>query len=82
MGAWNGRETTELVYYNIAGHFTDTLTGCGYLEHDQWHGACSRYYIEVKTTTGPPGASFYMTSKQYQLLSTLGKEDHCLHRLT
>ena len=73
MGAWNRRETADLVYVDSAGHFTDMLIGCGYLDHDDWYGARPKYYIEVKTTTGPCGTPFYMSGKQYRLVSTLEK---------
>lgn len=71
MAAWNRRETADLVYADTAGDFTDTLIGCGYLNHDEWHGARPKYYIEVKTTTGPCGTPFYMSGNQYRLVSSL-----------
>lgn len=49
------------------------LIGCGYLDHDDWHGARPKYYIEVKTTTRPRDTPFYMSGKQYRLVSTLEK---------
>ncbi|KAM5345808.1 hypothetical protein ACJ41O_011669 [Fusarium nematophilum] len=66
MEPWNTRETADLVYVDTAGHFTDTLIGCGCLDNE-WHGARPKYYIEVKTTTGPCGTPFYMSGNQYQL---------------
>ncbi|KAH7166472.1 hypothetical protein EDB81DRAFT_713041 [Dactylonectria macrodidyma] len=71
MAPWNRRETADLVYVDTAGHFTDTLIGCGYLNHDQWHGARPKYYIEVKTTTGPCDTPFYMSGNQYQLMGRI-----------
>ncbi|KAH7131532.1 hypothetical protein B0J13DRAFT_529518 [Dactylonectria estremocensis] len=71
MRPWNRRETADLVYIDTAGHFTDTLIGCGYLDHDQWHGARPKYYIEVKTTTGPCDTPFYMSGNQYQLMGRI-----------
>ncbi|RBA17408.1 hypothetical protein FPRO05_02132 [Fusarium proliferatum] len=75
--AWRGRETADLVYVDTEGHLTNTLIGCGYLGHDEWHGARPRYYIEVKTTTGPCSTAFYMSGKQYQLMQQIHhNEDH------
>ncbi|KAI8670009.1 hypothetical protein NCS56_00804700 [Fusarium sp. Ph1] len=70
-GAWNRRETADLVYVDSSGHFTDILISCGYLDHDDWHGARPKYYIEVKTTTGPRGTPFYMSGKQYRLMQRI-----------
>ncbi|KAH6986493.1 hypothetical protein BKA56DRAFT_670643 [Ilyonectria sp. MPI-CAGE-AT-0026] len=71
MEAWNRRETADLVYPDTTGHFTDTLIDCGYLDHDEWHGARPKYYIEVKTTTGPCGTPFYMSGNQYRLMGRI-----------
>ncbi|CZR37438.1 uncharacterized protein FPRO_02302 [Fusarium proliferatum ET1] len=77
LEAWRGRETADLVYADTEGHLTNTLIGCGYLGHDEWHGARPRYYIEVKTTTGPCSTAFYMSGKQYQLMQQIHHtEDH------
>lgn len=77
LEAWRGRETADLVYVDTEGHLTNTLIGCGYLGHDEWHGARPRYYIEVKTTTGPCSTAFYMSGKQYQLMQQIHHtEDH------
>ncbi|KAF5710614.1 hypothetical protein FGLOB1_5378 [Fusarium globosum] len=75
--AWRGRETADLVYADTEGQLTNTLIGCGYLGHDEWHGARPRYYIEVKTTTGPCSTAFYLSGKQYQLMQQIHHtEDH------
>ncbi|KAF5589156.1 ATPase-like ATP-binding domain-containing protein [Fusarium pseudocircinatum] len=77
LQAWRGRETADLVYVDAEGHLTNTLIGCGYLGHDEWHGARPKYYIEVKTTTGPCSTAFYMSGKQYQLMQQIHHtEDH------
>ncbi|KAL5608429.1 hypothetical protein FOBRF1_008926 [Fusarium oxysporum] len=77
LQAWRGNETADLVYIDAEGHLTNTLIGCGYLGHDEWHGARPRYYIEVKTTTGPCSTAFYMSGKQYQLMQRIHHtEDH------
>ncbi|KAF4468849.1 ATPase-like ATP-binding domain [Fusarium albosuccineum] len=76
MTAWNRKETADLVYLDTAGSFTDTLIDCGCLG-DEWYGARPKYYIEVKTTTGPCGTPFYMSGNQYQLMGRIhSKEDH------
>ncbi|KAF5228970.1 hypothetical protein FANTH_14368 [Fusarium anthophilum] len=77
LQAWRGRETADLVYVDAEGHLTNTLIGCGYLDHDEWLGARPKYYIEVKTTTGPCSTAFYMSGKQYQLMQQVHHtEDH------
>ncbi|KAF4494384.1 ATPase-like, ATP-binding domain [Fusarium agapanthi] len=77
LQAWRGRETADLIYVDAEGHLTNTLIGCGYLGHDEWHGARPKYYIEVKTTTGPCSTAFYMSGKQYQLMQQIhDTEDH------
>ncbi|KAF5970597.1 hypothetical protein FBULB1_9625 [Fusarium bulbicola] len=77
LQAWRGRETADLVYVDAEGDLTNTLIGCGYLDHDEWHGARPKYYIEVKTTTGPCSTAFYMSGKQYQLMQQVHHtEDH------
>ncbi|KAF5624990.1 ATPase-like ATP-binding domain protein [Fusarium sp. NRRL 52700] len=75
LQAWMGRETADLVYVDTEGHLTNTLIGCGYLGHDEWHGARPKYYIEVKTTTGPCSTAFYMSGKQYQLMQQIHHTD-------
>ncbi|KAJ3546237.1 hypothetical protein NM208_g2100 [Fusarium decemcellulare] len=67
MAAWNRKETADLVYFDNAGRFTNTLIKCGCLGYE-WYGARPKYYIEVKTTTGPCGTPFYMSGNQYQLM--------------
>lgn len=69
LRAWVGSETADLVYVDTEGHLINMLIDCGYLDHDEWHGSRVKFYIEVKTTTGPCGTPFYMSGKQYQLVS-------------
>ncbi|PTB37137.1 hypothetical protein M441DRAFT_175588 [Trichoderma asperellum CBS 433.97] len=66
MASWRGRETADLVYDDTEGQLTNTLIGCGYLDQDEWHNARPKYYIEVKTTTGPRETPFYMSNSQYE----------------
>lgn len=70
---WHTRETADLVYADTHGHFTNTLIGCGHLNHEEWHGARPTYYIEVKTTTGPCRTPFYMSRNQFELASDSGE---------
>ncbi|KAF5659023.1 hypothetical protein FHETE_9651 [Fusarium heterosporum] len=77
MEAWRGSETADLVYVDVEGYLTNVLIGCGYLDHDEWHEARPKYYIEVKTTTGPCSTAFYMSGKQYQMMQRIHHtEDH------
>lgn len=69
MASWRGRETADLVYDDTEGQLTNTLIGCGYLDQDEWHNARPKYYIEVKTTTGPRETPFYMSNSQYERVS-------------
>ncbi|CAF3608899.1 unnamed protein product [Fusarium graminearum] len=75
LQAWRGHETADLVYFDDEGHLTNTLIGCGYLDHDEWHGERPKYYIEVKTTTGPYSTAFYMSGKQYKLMQRVHQSD-------
>ncbi|KAM0302573.1 hypothetical protein ACHAPM_004575 [Fusarium culmorum] len=75
LQAWRGHETADLVYSDDEGHLTNTLIGCGYLDHDEWYGERPKYYIEVKTTTGPCSTAFYMSGKQYKLMQRVHQSD-------
>ncbi|KAK2592305.1 hypothetical protein QQS21_009995 [Conoideocrella luteorostrata] len=68
IDAWPHSETSDLVYDDTEGHFTDMLIGCGYLDEDEWHGARPKYFLEVKTTTGPRETPFYVSGNQYRLI--------------
>ncbi|KAH8124644.1 hypothetical protein LI328DRAFT_166990 [Trichoderma asperelloides] len=75
MVSWRGRETADLVYDDTEGQLTNTLIGCGYLDQDEWHNARPKYYIEVKTTTGPRETPFYMSNSQYERVSAHATPD-------
>ncbi|UNI18105.1 hypothetical protein JDV02_004396 [Purpureocillium takamizusanense] len=77
MQAWTASETSDLVYDDIEGHFTDMLIGCGHLEESEWRGARPKYFLEVKTTTGPLETPFYVSGKQYRLME---QKHHAEHR--
>ncbi|RSL50813.1 hypothetical protein CEP53_008668 [Fusarium sp. AF-6] len=65
---WNHRETSDLEYDDSEGALTELMIDNGYLERDVWENKKPKYYLEVKTTTGPCGAPFYMSKSQYRLM--------------
>ncbi|KAJ3467638.1 hypothetical protein MRS44_005202 [Fusarium solani] len=65
---WNHRETSDLEYNDSEGALTELMIDNGYLERDIWENKKPRYYLEVKTTTGPCEAPFYMSKSQYRLI--------------
>ncbi|KAL6361994.1 hypothetical protein LRP88_05477 [Fusarium phalaenopsidis] len=65
---WNHRETSDLEYNDREGALTELMIENGYLERDIWQNKKPRYYLEVKTTTGPCEAPFYMSKSQYILI--------------
>ncbi|UPK97203.1 hypothetical protein LCI18_008138 [Fusarium solani-melongenae] len=65
---WNHRETSDLEYADSEGALTELMIDNGYLERDIWENKKPRYYLEVKTTTGPCEAPFYMSKSQYRLM--------------
>lgn len=73
---WSRRETADLVYTDSEGQLTNTLVEAGILPGDEWTEKRPKYYIEVKTTSGPYKTPFYMSGNQYRLVS-MPKED-CL----
>ncbi|KAK3941989.1 hypothetical protein QBC46DRAFT_257257 [Diplogelasinospora grovesii] len=75
MDAWSGRETADITYEDTEGDFTAMLVDRGYLDQDEWQDARPRYYIEVKTTTGPCGTPFYMSKYQYQRMRDVHDAD-------
>ncbi|KXX74826.1 Autophagy-related protein 9 [Madurella mycetomatis] len=68
MTSWDRRETADMVYDDTEGDLTSWLIDCDYLSGDDWEHARPRYYLEVKTTTGPCDTPFYMSKRQYQLV--------------
>ncbi|KAJ4286909.1 hypothetical protein N0V88_007854 [Collariella sp. IMI 366227] len=66
MPAWSGRETADITYDDAAGNLTAMLIDRGYLEREEWWDARPRYFIEVKSTTGPCAMPFFMSKHQYQ----------------
>lgn len=66
---WNHKETSDIEYSDSEGILTELLIDNGYLERDIWEHKRPKYYLEVKTTTGPCEAPFYMSKSQYRLVS-------------
>lgn len=66
---WSRRETADLVYTDSEGQLTNTLVEASILTGDEWAGKRPKYYIEVKTTSGPCKTPFYMSGNQYRLVS-------------
>lgn len=70
LSHWPNRETADLVYSDTQGDLTRILVDAEILS-DDWSSRRPKYYIEVKTTTGPCGTPFYMSGNQYRLVSLL-----------
>lgn len=68
MLPWNAPETADIIYDDTTGEFTRMLIDRGYLDADEWRDARPKYYLEIKSTTGPCGTPFYMSRGQYQLV--------------
>lgn len=71
MEPWNGRESADIIYDDTEGDFTALLIDHGYLDAEEWRDKRPKYYIEVKTTTGPLRSPFYMSRHQYERVSVL-----------
>jgi hypothetical protein len=70
MGAWPGRyEISDLLYRDAWSMLTRHLINAGYLDENVWAGATPEYLIEVKTTSGNFDDRFYISSKQFRLVS-------------
>ncbi|KAG5655328.1 hypothetical protein KAF25_010480 [Fusarium avenaceum] len=70
---WSRRETADLVYTDSEGQLTNILVEAGILTGDEWTDKRPKYYIEVKTTSGPCKTPFYMSGNQYRLMERI----HC-----
>ncbi|GAB1207249.1 hypothetical protein APSETT445_005962 [Aspergillus pseudonomiae] len=68
MEPYYGRETADITYDDTEGGFTALLIDHGYLATEEWRDKRPKYYIEVKTTTGPLRTPFYMSKHQYERL--------------
>ncbi|KAJ5297272.1 uncharacterized protein N7443_008165 [Penicillium atrosanguineum] len=76
MEAWYGRETADMTYDDTEGDFTALLIDHGYLDAEEWGDKRPKYYIEVKTTTGPLRTPFYMSKHQYERMRAVHRSDH------
>ncbi|KAJ5263150.1 hypothetical protein N7478_010755 [Penicillium angulare] len=76
MAPWYGRETSDIVYDDTEGAFTSLLISHGYLEADEWEDRRPRYFIEIKTTTGPLGTPFYMSKRQFERMGNMHNSHH------
>ncbi|KAK3331475.1 hypothetical protein B0H66DRAFT_487633 [Apodospora peruviana] len=73
MQPWVGRETADITYLDTEGELTNMLAENNYLAVG-WCGKKPKYYIEVKTTTGPCETPFYMSRGQYQRMRNVHGE--------
>ncbi|RMZ78170.1 hypothetical protein DV738_g4087, partial [Chaetothyriales sp. CBS 135597] len=71
MDPWRGQETADIVYEDISGVLTDLLIDKGYLDPDRWQDQQPKYYIEVKSTTGPCHTPFFMSRHQFKRMKRL-----------
>ncbi|KAF9762845.1 hypothetical protein IL306_003313 [Fusarium sp. DS 682] len=62
----SGRETSDLIYDDVEGVLTKLLIDNGYLSKEEWENERPRYLLEVKSTTGPCHAPFFVSKRQYQ----------------
>ncbi|ETS73697.1 hypothetical protein PFICI_14643 [Pestalotiopsis fici W106-1] len=72
---WNGRETADIVYWDVSGTLTSELITLGYLDKKIWTSRRPSYYIEVKTTTGPHETPFYMSKSQFSRMQSKSNMD-------
>ncbi|EXK44468.1 hypothetical protein FOMG_03182 [Fusarium oxysporum f. sp. melonis 26406] len=70
LSHWPNRETADLVYSDTQGDLTRILVDAEILSGD-WSARLPKYYIQVKTTTGPCGTPFYMSGNQYRLMERI-----------
>ncbi|UPX10550.1 uncharacterized protein EKO05_0001202 [Ascochyta rabiei] len=78
LTAWHGHETSDLVYKDDTGAFTEYLrNNCvgGFspwiFETRNMQTSPVEYYLEVKSTTGRCGTRFYMSGKQYERMESM-----------
>ncbi|CAG8933967.1 unnamed protein product [Penicillium salamii] len=77
MVPWYGRETADIVYDDTESAFTSLLIDHGYLQADEWEDKRPKYFIEVKTTTGPLGTPFYVSKRQFERMGAMHERgDH------
>ncbi|KAJ5714225.1 uncharacterized protein N7483_011406 [Penicillium malachiteum] len=70
---WHGSETVDIVYDE--GLFTALLILNGYLDPMKWMNRRPKYFIEVKTTAGPPKIPFYMSRHQFEEMGEMHRKN-------
>lgn len=86
LSRWSGRETSDIVYDDVSGTFTNLLIKKGYLPEKvylpeyHWENKTPRYFIEVKSTTGQCATPFFMSSGQYERVRALSRRHNSLFR--
>ncbi|KAI3332631.1 hypothetical protein F4824DRAFT_474516 [Ustulina deusta] len=70
MEPWRGRESTDIVYRDRSGTFTELLVDSGYFgsHGNTLRGKRPKYLIEVKTTTQSANAPFYVSRRQFRMM--------------
>jgi len=71
MPDFKGPESSDIVYDDVQGEFTNLLMENGHLSGESWAGKTPRYYIEVKTTTLDCATQFFVSGGQYTRVSWL-----------
>ncbi|OCL02139.1 hypothetical protein AOQ84DRAFT_424260 [Glonium stellatum] len=71
MVPWNGREKADITYNDRDGVLTSLPIDKGYLRPDICPGIRPKYFIEVKSTTGPCDTPFFMSKYQYQRMQNM-----------
>ncbi|KAJ5721350.1 uncharacterized protein N7483_009284 [Penicillium malachiteum] len=66
MALWHETETAEIVYNDTEGIFTALLIERGYMEAGEWKTMRPKYFMNIKTTTGPVGTPFYLSKNQFE----------------
>ncbi len=68
LDPWIGTETSDITYEDNQGTLTKFFIDKGYLNLDDWRDKKPKYYIEVKTTTGPCSTRLFMSKGQYRMV--------------
>ena len=71
MDAWNGKETTDIVYDDRDGVLTSLFIDKEYLSSEVWAERRPKYFIEVKSTTRSCETPFFMSKNQYQTVNLI-----------
>ncbi|KAK3370805.1 hypothetical protein B0T24DRAFT_554720 [Lasiosphaeria ovina] len=76
LAPWTGRETADIAYADADGALVRLLVGAGYLDARVWAGVKGlQCFVEVKATTGPCSAPFYMSKGQYKRMQNLSNNN-------